>query len=210
MHARQVDADAGSLRQVDASKKLYASLVSLCRWYFAKESMLAACSLRSQLQLAFFESKLLVGGGATLDVASADRCFELTRDLDSCLKVRVLSPGALCVTPRLTAPCLFTKDGYFDQERLVRICGIVERCERAVETAAPVRKTMTVRLNAQVVGPVNSDNSNGGESISVPKDTPVTMLADAAMVLRDTPVFHMLLHETVRPLPRTLCRQVGC
>lgn len=85
----------------------------------------------------------------------------------------------------------------------MRICGIVERCERAVETAAPVRKTMTVRLNAQVVGPVNSDNSNGGESISVPKDTPVTMLADAAMVLRDAPVFHMLLHETVRLMRRT-------
>jgi hypothetical protein len=111
---------------------------------------------------------------------------------------------ALCATSSLTPRVCSQKDGYFDQERLVKVCGIVERCERAVETAAPVRKTMTVRLNAQVVGPVNSDNSNGGESISVPKDTPVTMLADAAMVLRDAPVFHMLLHETVRRMLRTL------
>jgi hypothetical protein len=79
-------------RQVDSSKKLYASLVSLCRWYFAKESMLAACSLRSQLQLAFFESKTPAGGFAPLDMASADRCLELTRELDACLKVMAHSP----------------------------------------------------------------------------------------------------------------------
>ena len=88
----QNTADAVSCRQVDSSKKLYASLISLCRWYFAKESMLAACSLRSQLQLAFSESKLFAGGGAPLDMAAADRCFELTRELDACLKVLALAP----------------------------------------------------------------------------------------------------------------------
>ncbi len=87
--------------QVGSSKRLYASFVALCRRHYAKESVLAACSLRSQVLLALHEAKSSLAGGAPLDV-SADRCFELARDLDACLKARARQRGAR-VSVKLTS-----------------------------------------------------------------------------------------------------------
>lgn len=84
--------------KVESSKRLYASLISLCRVHYVKESMLAVCSLRSQLPLAFHESKALAGGVCPLDVASVDHCFDLARDLDACLKVPLRAGRGRVVT----------------------------------------------------------------------------------------------------------------
>jgi len=155
--------------------------------------MMAACSLRSQLVLAFHESKALAGGACPFDVGSLGSFFELAKDLDACLKVGVAN---MLIAKSIPDKWMVPQDGFLEHERLARVHDVVKRCERAVESVAPARKT--VKLNVKLTGPALSDNSNGGESISIPEDTPVTMLADAAMILRDTPVFHMLLHETVR------------
>ena len=44
----------------------------------------------------------------------------------------------------------------------------------------------------------DSEMGDGPEGTGYAEDTPLSALADAGMILRDPPVFHMLLHETVR------------
>ncbi len=77
----------------------------------------------------------------------------------------------------------------------MRISAQIEKFERAVESAASTRKIVPKFGGRVVAQGVTSENSDGGDSR--PEDTPATWLADAGMILRDPPMLHMLLHETV-------------
>ena len=186
--------------QVGSSKRLYASFVSLCRQHYGQEGLVAACSLRSQVLLALHETKPGQPGGAPSDVSTFDRCFELARDLDACVKARARAISLRVWQSEAHAPPCREQDGYADEERLKAISAHVEKLERDVESASASRKSVPkFRLVAQGM---QSENSDGGASVSRPEDTPATWLADAGLILRDPPVLHLLLHETARPLVR--------
>jgi hypothetical protein len=78
--------------QVGTSKRLYSSIVSLCRTQYAKEGTVAACSVRSQLLMALHDAS--AEGGLALaavysELCEPDRCHKLAWVLDACVKVRL-------------------------------------------------------------------------------------------------------------------------
>lgn len=144
---------------------------------------MGTCSLRSQLLLALCESP---GGDRPDGVAHHDRVLALAREVDACVR-----------------------DGCFEPARL----GAAERCTDALLAAAkaaaqahaarPARQV--IKLAGVIVG--GGEDSDGGESGVGRGDGACAALADAAMVLRDPPVLHLLAHEAVRTLEGCVERQ---
>ncbi len=76
--------------QVGTSKRLYASVVNLCRAQYADQGTVALCSLRSQLLMALQDLALhggLAAGTPYTELCEPDRCHRLAIVLDACVKV---------------------------------------------------------------------------------------------------------------------------
>ena len=71
-----------------------------------------------------------------------------------------------------------------------RCACLVDGCASGASAAKP-RKGKGLKAEA-------GDSDGGGESCCTPEDTHADVLGDAGMILRDPPVLHLLLHETVR------------
>jgi hypothetical protein len=82
--------------QVGTSKRLYLSIVSLCRKQYAEHGTVAVCSLRSQLLMALHDAAAAGGaagaGSALSEISETDKCHRLASLLDACVKVRQSSP----------------------------------------------------------------------------------------------------------------------
>jgi hypothetical protein len=63
---------------------------------------------------------------------------------------------------------------------------------RGCASGASAVKQRKEKLKAEA-----DDSDGGGESCCTPEDTHADVLGDAGMILRDPPVLHLLLHETV-------------
>ena len=112
-----------------------------------------------------------------------------------CASGCVLLRSARSLLPGLTVPTA-PQDGYCDQKRLNDILNHLESLEKA---ALSSQKHAVGKLVGRAAArAAASENSDGGESISRAGDSAEMWLADAGMVLRDPPVIHLLLHETVR------------
>lgn len=191
--------------QVGTSKRLYASIASLLRKQYAENGTPAVCSLRSQLFMALYDSVPSTGAAtlpALTELCESDKCQRLISALDACVKVCLpVAAGTRlvcqCVVYQLTA--LLVKDGYCDNKRLKDILGLVEALEKAAATSALSAQKLVLKLGSRAAQAAGSENSDGGESISRSEDSALLWLADAGMVLRDPPAFHLLLHETVGP-----------
>lgn len=82
---------------------------------------------------------------------------------------------------------LSVREGHCDQRRLAEMVTALESLE--------------ARVSRPMAGAREPESSKGAE------DPAVVALADCAMILRDPPALHLLLHETVRAAtvqPRTL------
>jgi len=82
--------ESGILRQlldiVGTSKRLYNSVLQLCRVHFQESGDVSACALRSQLLMALHDS------AASVELCSHDRCHKLAWCLDACVRDGVCEP----------------------------------------------------------------------------------------------------------------------
>ena len=92
------------------------------------------------------------------------------------------------------------QDGYCDASRVADLAARVDEFQR-VAAAALGQNARGSRARggkqAQVLSDGENSDSDGGGSISKNENTGLNWLVDAGMLLRDPPVFHLLLHETV-------------
>ena len=102
------------------------------------------------------------------------------------------------------------QDGYCDHKRLKDIHGILEAFEKAAATSALGTQKIVLKIGRAGPQAAGSENSDGGESISRVEDSALLWLADAGMILRDPPVLHLLLHETVHPTRGGALRALTC
>jgi hypothetical protein len=107
--------------------------------------------------------------------------------------------------PHPSSALAHAQDGYCDHKRLKDIHAILEAFEKAAATSALATQKIVLKIGRAAPQAAGSENSDGGESISRVEDSALLWLADAGMILRDPPVLHLLLHETVHP-PSTLHR----
>lgn len=98
------------------------------------------------------------------------------------------------------------QDGYCDQRRLKEIVAHLETLEAAAVAPAS-KQRITAKLTRRPAA--DSENPDGADAAGRPEETPLSNLADASMILRDPPVFHMLLHETVRAAEFGVCIAVS-
>jgi hypothetical protein len=116
---------------------------------------------------------------------------------------RLREGAACCAALVAAAPASLAhsaaQDGYCDHKRLKEIHGIVEDFEKAAATAAAAAQRLVTKIGSRAAAQkAGSEHSDGGESISRTENSALSWLADAGMILRDPPVLHLLLHETVR------------
>ena len=170
------------------SKRLYAAAVALCRRQYADSGIVALCSLRSQLLLALSDAGAQQGAGpgsAYKELCEPDRCHRLALLLEGCVK-----------------------DGHCEPKRLRDALGIMESLEKDAAASAAKAQKQSGKLGGRGAAQrAGSEASDGGESISRVEDSAAQWLADAGMVLRDPPVLHLLLHETVRTLEGVVERE---
>ena len=185
-------------RVIGGSRTLYAGVVSHCRMYFAEHGDVGTCSLRSQLLMAFHDDE-------HTDLCAADAAHRLAWLLDACMR-----------------------DKHLDGRRLVEMGAIVDRAQKDADAdashkavAAAPKKSRIIRITRGLPstaggrGPAgggstrdahDGNESDEGGSISRVRDraddmrSPVFLLGDLGMVLRDPAVLHIMLHEVVRTL----------
>lgn len=105
-----------------------------------------------------------------------DECAGICGTLDSCLR-----------------------DGFFDPQRTEALNKAIEKLEGPAKEA--LTRLASARRNARPTIDDDGSESDGGVSAiagSRADESGLRWLADAAMVLSDPPVFHLLLHETAR------------
>ena len=84
-------------------------------------------------------------------------------------------------------------------ERLSTVAAHLTELSAAVDEVNVARKMVVpkFKLAGRVVGQ-DADASCPADAPGRSDETPAIRLADAAMLLRDPPLLHLLLHETVR------------
>ena len=85
------------------------------------------------------------------------------------------------------------QDGAVGQERLAGISSLLQDLSSSLESTNGAPR-LPVKFGGRLVG----QELDTAELAGRVDDTPVTWAADAAMLLRDPPLLHLLLHETVR------------
>lgn len=154
---------------------------------YAHDGNPGICSLRSQLCMALADNQ----SDQRLPTELRERAKHLLAQ-DQC--------AAICAT---LEACV--KDGHFDAARTEALVKAVEKLEGPAKEA--LVKLAAVRRHARPTIDDGGSDSDGGVSAiagSRADDSGLKWLADAGMVLSDAPVFHLLLHETVR-----LCGEEG-
>ena len=182
---------------MDESQKVYLSLVSVCRSNYATSGDVGVCSLRSQLVMSIHDPVPAPQGGGGAAASAEAPLRACLADLDRASRIAVIMDA--CV-----------KDGFCDAKRVQDVNVIIDSLKRDAE--AVLRNVRArPRSSKQVLSDGEGSDSDGGQSISKSDDIGVMWLVDAGMMLRDPPVFHLLLHETVRPgsLPTPLVRERG-
>ena len=170
------------MRIIGKTTRLYIEIVRLCRAHFANSGDDAACSLRSQLLMAFHDA-------GEMEMCSMDKCHRLAWLMDTCIR-----------------------DRYLDGRRLKEMGTIletaVEKANKMGGRKPPKPQGPTrFRLVGLGVAPKKDGNeSDDGGSISRVHDAHEKdenfeqVPGDMGMILADPPVLHLLLHETVRTL----------
>ena len=161
---------------------VYIEVIRLCRAHFANSGDDAACSLRSQLLMAFHDK------GET-ELCSKDKCHRLAWLMDACIR-----------------------DRYLDGRRLREMGSIIENAvQAAVKARAKAKPKAPKPTRFRLVGfgaaaKKDGNESDDGGSISrvhdaQEKDDAFEQVpGDMGMILQDPPVLHLLLHETIRTL----------
>ena len=161
---------------------VYIEVIRLCRAHFANSGDDAACSLRSQLLMAFHDR------GET-ELCSKDKCHRLAWLMDACIR-----------------------DRYLDGRRLREMGSIIENAVKAagkVRAKAKPKAPKPTRFRLVGLGAAakkdGNESDDGGSICRVhdaqEKDDAFEQVpGDMGMILQDPPVLHLLLHETIRTL----------
>ena len=152
-----------------------------CRVQFAKGGGAGVCSLRSQFMLVAHDSTPFAG------IFAADKgpCMSLSAELEECSKVCGVRPLL-----QLQALSQLTQEVAVSDARLNSVSSHIKQLEQALEASSTAR-TFAIKLGGRGVGEGDADAALRAD------ETPATWLADSAMLLRDPPLLHLLLHETV-------------
>ena len=172
-------------KMIGKNQYLYIEIIRLLRVHFANSGDDAACSLRSQLLMAYHDA------GET-DLCSMDKCHRLAWLMDLCVR-----------------------DKYLDNHRLHEMGSIIENAVEKAQAAkkeqeAKAKKAGPTRFRLVGFGATakkDGNESDDGGSISrvhdmhEKKDDRYEQVpGDMGMILQDPPVMHLLLHETIRTL----------
>ena len=163
---------------------LYNAVVREIRTRYANTGDPSTCALRSQFLMAFHDHEVQ-------ELCEIDPSHRLAWLMDACIR-----------------------DRYLDNRRLAEMGNILDSAELASRTdvkkkgkAQPPKKKLKVKFTfGAAAKPTISESDGGASAVSrVQKIEEVvepaeTILGDMGMILRDPPVFHLLLHETMRTL----------
>jgi hypothetical protein len=163
---------------------LYNAVVREIRTRYANTGDPSTCALRSQFLMAFHDDEVQ-------ELCEIDPSHRLAWLMDACVR-----------------------DRYLDNRRLLEMGNILDSAELASRNdvknkgkAQPPKKKLKVKFTfGAAAKPTVSESDGGASAVSrVQKIEEVvepaeTILGDMGMILRDPPVFHLLLHETMRTL----------
>lgn len=163
---------------------LYNAVVREIRTRYANTGDPSTCALRSQFLMAFHDDEVQ-------ELCEIDPSHRLAWLMDACVR-----------------------DRYLDNRRLLEMGNILDSAELASRNdvknkgkGQPPKKKLKVKFTfGAAAKPTVSESDGGASAVSrVQKIEDVvepaeTILGDMGMILRDPPVFHLLLHETMRTL----------
>ena len=186
---------SAALRQlvamVGSSPSVYRGIVDLCTARFREAETqsvgmkdAALCALRSQLLMAMHDA------GET-SITSGDSCHKLAWTLDACVKDKMFTSRRLLELRNFFAPFIKATEDRRKSDKK--------------------RRSNTSGRRSQRTGGRGGDDD--AESAGVPgavtafADDPLRELGAAGMVLRDPAVFHLMLHQIVRCLEKSVEEQ---